>query len=314
MAAPAHAAPIVLPASLRFVERDWLSSNHLIARGASGNVIVDTGYCTRRELTLSLVDEALQGERLHRIVNTHTHSDHVGGNAALVARHGCRVEIPIGEREPIEQWREELLHYRTMGQACDRFTADGWYAAGDTLEFGDLDWQVIGSPGHDSDSLVLWQPRHRLLVCADALWAHGFGVQFPDFFGENAFDAQAETLDRIAALGAEIALPGHGPMFTDVAAAIERARGRLAYFVRHPERHARLALKVALSFMLLDRRRMPLETLARDWGELELVQRINARYFGEPTAALTTAIRDELVAAGGARVDDGALVALASAR
>ncbi len=313
-APPPSIAPIALPPTLRFIERDWLSSNHLIARGASGNVIVDTGYCTRRDLTLALVDEALQGERLHRIVNTHTHSDHVGGNAALAARHGCRIDIPIGEREPIAQWREELLHYRTMGQVCDRFEADGWYAAGETLEFGDLDWQVIGSPGHDTDSLVLWQPRHRLLLSADALWSNGFGLQFPDFFDEDAFGAQARTLDRIAALDAAVAIPGHGPMFTDVAAAIARARDRLAHFGRHPERHARLALKVALSFMLLDRQRMPLATLLRDWGELELVQRINAQYFREPTPSLTDAIRDELVAAGGARIEGADLVALASAR
>lgn len=307
----ADSAMLMLPPTLRFIERDWLSSNHLIARGASGNVIVDTGYSTRSALTLALVEEALEGEALQRIINTHTHSDHVGGNAALQARHGCRIEIPIGEREPIEQWQEEKLHYRTMGQVCERFSADGYYAAGDTLEFGDLDWQVIGTPGHDSDSLALWQPDNRVLVSADALWEHGFGVQFPDFFEENAFDAQAATLDRIASLDAAIAIPGHGPMFTGVAAAIERARARVAYFKRNPERHARLALKVALSFMLLDRRRMPLAALERDWGGLELVQRINAQYFSEAVAPLTAAIRNELVAAGGAAIDGDELVALA---
>ena len=304
-------AVIDLPPSLRFIERDWLSSNHLLAFSARGNTIIDTGYSSRRELTLALVEAALGGAPLHRIVNTHTHSDHVGGNAALKARYGCRIEIPIGELEPIALWQEDRLHYRTMGQACDRFAADGYYAAGDRLEFGDLDWEVIGSPGHDTDSLMLWQPRHRLLVCADALWEHGFGLQFPDFFDENAFDAQAATLERIAALDARIAIPGHGPMFTDVGAAIDRARARIGYFKRHPERHARLALKVALSFMLLDRRRMPLASLAQAWGGLELVQRINAKYFGEPIAPLTAAIRDELIAAGGAAIECDNLVAVA---
>jgi len=302
-------ADIVLPPSLRFIERDWLSSNHLLGRGGDGgNVLVDSGYSSRRELTLQLVDHALGGERLHRIVNTHTHSDHVGGNATLQARYGCRITIPLHEREAIEAWQEEKLHYATLGQSCDRFSADDYYEHGDTLEIGGLAWQAIGSPGHDMDSLLLHQPEHRLLMSADALWEQGFGIIFPEFFDEPGFEAQEATLQAIAKLPVDVVIPGHGPMFRCFGAALERADQRLAYFRANPERHGLLGLKVGLSFMLLDRGRLRLEELEQTYGALPLIQRINRKYFGKDTTQLTREVVQALVGTGVAQKEDGWLV------
>ncbi len=303
-------ADLVLPPSLQFIERDWLSSNHLLGRGGDGsNVLVDSGYSSRRELTLRLVEHALGGERLHRVVNTHTHSDHVGGNAALQARYGCRITIPLHEREAIEAWQEEKLHYATLGQTCDRFAADDYYDHGDTLEIGGLPWQAIGSPGHDMDSLLLYQAEHRILVSADALWEHGFGIVFPEFFDEPGFEAQAATLQAIADLPVDIVIPGHGPMFGGFETALERAHQRLAYFRANPERHGLLGMKVGLSFMLLDRGRLRLEDLERTYGELPLIQRINRKYFGKDVTTLTREVLASLLAAKVARIEEGWLVA-----
>jgi glyoxylase-like metal-dependent hydrolase (beta-lactamase superfamily II) len=299
----------MLPASLVFIERDWLSSNHLVAcQRGTGAVVVDTGYSSRSALTVALIERALGGVAVERIVNTHTHSDHIGGNAALAARHHCRILIPAGARPAVADWDEERLLLAPLGQVCERFDADGTFTAGDRIEIGGLEWQAIGSPGHDNDSLVLFEPRHRLLLSADALWENGFGVLFPAFFDEPAFDHQAETLGRIAALDIDLVLPGHGPMFSDVPGALDRARRRLAYFQAQPHRHARSTLKVVLSFLLLDRRLLALERLEDEFGRLALVERINARHFGATPARLATAIRDELIAAGAARIDGGTLV------
>lgn len=299
---------LTLPPSLQFIERDWLSSNHLLGRSSAGNVLVDTGYCSRRDLTLQLVAHALDGERLHRIVNTHTHSDHVGGNAALQARHGCRITIPLREREAVAAWQEEQLHYATFGQTCDRFAADDYYDHGDTLEIGGLPWQVIGSPGHDMDSLLLYQPEQRILVSADALWEHGFGLVFPEFFDEPGFEAQEATLQAIARLPVDIVIPGHGPMFRGFGPALERAGQRLAYLRANPERHGLLALKVGLSFMLLDRGRLRLADLAETWGALPLVERINRKYFARDPVQLTREVVQALVSSGAAQEGDGWLV------
>ena len=305
---PNGTPPSPLPASLVFIERDWLSSNHLIGRDGERAVIVDTGYGSRAGLTVALVEHALGAARLERIINTHAHSDHVGGNAALKARHGCRIQVPAGAAEALRDNDDARLQYSAMGQACPPFMPDDTYGPGDRLAIGGLDWQVLGSPGHDNDSLVLWEPRHRLLMSGDALWENGFGLLFPVFYDEPAFEQQAATLDLIAARPVDLVLPGHGRLFGDAPAALARARQRLAYLRDNPERHGRLALKVALSFLLLDRRRMPLDRLATDFGELALVRRINDLYFGRSAAQLATSVRDELVAAGVARIEGAELV------
>ncbi len=300
---------IGLPPSLTFIERDWLSSNHLLGRSQGANVLVDSGYCSRRDMTVRLVDHALEGAPLHRIVNTHTHSDHVGGNAALQARHRCRITIALQEREAISQWQEEKLHYATLGQACDRFEADDYYDRGDRLDIGGLQWQALGSPGHDMDSLLLYQPEHRLLLSADALWERGFGIIFPEFFEEPGFAAQAATLQMLEGLEVDIVIPGHGPMFRGFRQALQASQERLEYFRANPERHAWLAMKVALSFALMDRRRISLGNLETTYGNLPMIQRINRKYFGMQTPALTRKVVESLLDGKTAGMADGWLVA-----
>ena len=85
-----------LPSSIRVVVRGWLNCNQVVLRAPGENVLVDSGYCTHRERTLELVRAALEGEPLERLVNTHCHSDHMGGNAAVQRAYGCRVTIPAG--------------------------------------------------------------------------------------------------------------------------------------------------------------------------------------------------------------------------
>ena len=77
------AAPGVA-STMRVLERGWVSSNNvLLFDDDQSATLVDTGYVTHGEQTLALVRHALEGRRLTRIINTHLHSDHCGGNALL---------------------------------------------------------------------------------------------------------------------------------------------------------------------------------------------------------------------------------------
>jgi glyoxylase-like metal-dependent hydrolase (beta-lactamase superfamily II) len=155
------------------------------------------------------------------------------------------------------------------------------------------------------DSLLLYQPEHRILVSADALWEHGFGIVFPEFFDEPGFGAQEATLQAIGKLRVDVVIPGHGRMFRDCGPALERAHQRLTYLRANPERHGLLAMKVGLSFMLLDRGRLRLADLESTYGELPLIQRINRKYFGKDTAELTREVLGSLISAGVAQEHDG---------
>ena len=82
------AASALIPPTMRVFERGWLSSNNvLLFDDDSSATLVDTGYVSHRTQTLALVQSALGGRKLTRILNTHLHSDHCGGNALPAARH-----------------------------------------------------------------------------------------------------------------------------------------------------------------------------------------------------------------------------------
>ncbi len=236
------------------LERGWLSSNNVILHGRDGEGawLVDSGHVTHAAQTLALVQHRLQGQPLRGVVNTHLHSDHCGGNASLQRTHGCPVHVPPGSFAAASSWDEDRLGYRSMGQICERFQPDAQLRPGDSLTVGDRHWQVLAAPGHDPDSVVLFDAHDGVLISADALWQNGFGVVFPELDGEQAFDVVGQVLDMIEALQPHTVIPGHGAMFTDVSDALQRARRRLANFQAQPERHAHHAMKVLLKYHLME--------------------------------------------------------------
>lgn len=271
--------------------------------GVKSTALVDSGYHTHSEQTVELVRTALSGRPLDILVNTHLHSDHCGGNAALQeAFSNLTTLIPPGKAPSVTEWDPIALTYQPTGQHCPRFTFDGALQPGTHLDLGDLPWQVLGAPGHDPDAVILFEERSRTLISGDALWENGFGVVFPELEGDRAFDDVAATLDIIEKLAPRVLVPGHGAVTAYDAALMERARRRLDSFVKDPERHARHAAKVLLKFRLL-------QVQADDWMTFKhwamstsYLENIRVRFFAPATASeFIELLTDELINVGAAR-------------
>lgn len=257
----------LLPAGVRVFERGWLSANNILLCDEASATLVDSGYSSHAQQTLALLEQALGPRPLDRLVNTHLHSDHCGGNAALQARYpALHTLIPPGLADPVRNWREEDLSYRPTGQNCPAFAISGLLSPGSLHCWGGTEWQVHAAPGHDPHSVILFAPEHRLLLSADALWENGFGVVFPELEGVAAFDEVANSLDLIERLAPAMVVPGHGPVFHDVAGALHRARQKLQAFAQHPDKHARYSTKVLLKFKLLEFGRIARTDFVR-WAE-----------------------------------------------
>ena len=137
-------------------ERGWLSSNNILFLDDDRTAtLVDTGYVSHREQTLALVQSQLAGRQLTRILNTHLHSDHCGGNAYLQQATGARLAIPPGLADVVNDWDEELLTFRATGQDCARFRHDDVLEPGTAWRLGERDWQVLAAPGHDPHSIAI---------------------------------------------------------------------------------------------------------------------------------------------------------------
>ncbi len=303
----------LLPENVRVLERGWLSSNNILFLEGEQASLIDSGYVSHAAQTVGLLHHALDGRRLARLYNTHSHSDHIGGNAAVVSAFGCEVSVPTGIDAKIAEWDEQALLLSPLGQQAARFTHDHVIAAGDEFELGGLVWKAIGVPGHDMDALAFHNAEKRLLISGDALWRDGFGVVFSELLEHpecgGGLAATRETLDTLARLPVDVVVPGHGAPFAEVDDAFARAYRRLESFEQNVERLARHALKVILVFALLDRRSIARADLAGFLAGLSFAQSVNTRYLGLDAEALAEWLATDLVRSGVLLHEEGMLVA-----
>jgi glyoxylase-like metal-dependent hydrolase (beta-lactamase superfamily II) len=306
---PSPPAP-ELPASLRVIERGWLSSNNiLLFDDATDATLIDSGYVGHAERTVELVKSALAGRCPKRLINTHSHSDHIGGNAALQREFGCAILIPAGIEDHIANWNEEALLLAPAAQRADRFRHDGVLRPGDTLRMGGLAWHAHAAPGHDMDALVFDCAEAKLLISGDALWEDGFGIVFGELLGEpGALAATRATLDMIAGLGVETVIPGHGRPFGNMDAALERAYRRLAAFEADPARKARNGIKACFIFNLLDLQGLPRTELEAYLERVPFFRDVGARLLGMDTPTLAAWLLADLTRAGALEERDGMLL------
>jgi len=299
-----------LPPQMHVFVRDWLSANHVVLRSDAGCVVIDSGYDKHVPLMLALIASrmGLDGRPLAKLVNTHCHSDHVGGNAALRRAYGCNIAVPAGEAPLIDAWDERALLYEYADQRAERFAVDEILEPGSTHTWGDIEWRALAAPGHAMGALVFFNDEHRILISGDALWQNGYGIVMPPELDPGALPATRATLEMIATLDARCVVPGHGEPFTDVDAALERAFARTTAFEVDPMRTVRHVLKALLVFSLLDRERMPLASLPLYVERVGVYREFNARFFRLDPATLAEKIVAELEVAGAVRRAGGWLV------
>ncbi len=296
----------ILPASLRVLERGWLSANNILFLEGDGATLVDSGYVSHAEQTVALIGAALDGRRLTRLLNTHSHSDHIGGNAALQAAFGCAITVPAGLHACIADWDEDALLLSPLGQQAARFQHDGLIGAGNEIEMGGLVWRALAVPGHDMEALAYYNPEQRLLISGDALWQNGFGVIFPELLGEaDGLAATRATLEMLSHLPIDIVIPGHGSPFVEVDTAFDLAFRRLAAFTADIEKLAWHAIKVIVSFAMLERRRLPVEAFRSFVRQLPFAVDVNQRYLGLDEETLAGRVERDLLLVNALRREDG---------
>lgn len=299
-----------LPDSLCVIERGWLSANSILGYEGEQAILIDSGYVSHATQTVELVRHALAGRQLTQLINTHSHSDHIGGNAALLSAFGCEIRVPAGMHATIAEWDENALLLSPLGQQGARFQHHGLLHAGDEFSMGGLNWQALAVPGHDMDALAYYNPERRILISGDALWENGFGVIFPELLGEaDGIAHTRSTLAMLSNLPVDIVIPGHGSPFTAVDAAFERAFQRLDYFANALDKLAWHAIKVIVSFGMLERRSLPAQDFPDFVLGLPFAIDVNARYLNLAPDELVSRLERELLQLNALRREDSRLVA-----
>ncbi len=181
-----------------------IGSNCYMLSTEKAAVVIDPGFKSET-VTQFLIDNSHK-ERL--ILLTHAHFDHIGGADSL--RKSTDTKIGIGEFD-------NLALADTRRNLSDRFhaklspfSADMLFCDNQNFSVGDIDFQVIHTPGHTPGGVCYL--TGNILFSGDTLFNGSIGRT--DFF-DGDFQALEKSVKRLYTLdGNTTVFSGHGEVTT----------------------------------------------------------------------------------------------------
>ena len=184
----------------------WGLNNAGVFAGRRSTTLIDTCFTANRGMRLRDAVHGLSDAPVTTIVNTHHHGDHTYGNylfphATVLAHHACR---------------QRMLE--TGLDTCRLFPGVEWgdlQISEPTVTFGDevtlhLDDTAavarhVGRASHTTEDTYVWVPERGLLYAGDLVFNRG-----TPFALMGSVPGLIQTLRELAALDADVLVPGHG--------------------------------------------------------------------------------------------------------
>lgn len=189
---------------IRAIHLGLIKTNCYLLSTDKAAVVIDPGFKT--EITADFLKA--NGGKARMILITHAHFDHIGGAEAL--RNETGVEIGIGELDA-PALRDTGLNLSDKFHAhIAPFSADRTFCDGEKFSVGDIDFEVILTPGHTVGGVSYLSGES--LFSGDTLFAGAVGRT--DMPG-GSLKALKKSLKRLIALPNETKVyPGHGDFTT----------------------------------------------------------------------------------------------------
>ncbi|MBQ7020406.1 MAG: MBL fold metallo-hydrolase [Bacteroidales bacterium] len=197
-------------------------TNSFILWDESGKcAIADPGCSSEAELSRLTGFIADKGLEPVCILLTHCHFDHVYGMAALAREY----EIPV-YADMDEMYSLQVTNAKLCGQfgfpmpdefPIIRTSSDVNHPAkaifvqdGDTIDVGNLHFEVIQTPGHSKGGLCFLERNEKVLLSGDTLFAGAIGRT--DHPGGDYETLMKSIFEKLLMLDGDTrVLPGHGP-------------------------------------------------------------------------------------------------------
>jgi hydroxyacylglutathione hydrolase len=193
---------------------------HAVNAYVVGDVLIDAGtrFWTKKLL------RALAGRRVSLVALTHVHPDHQGAAAALCAAFNCPLACGEADRCVMEG-REPMRPGTRLLRLSAAMLSGPPYPVAQSLRDGDRvgDLRVVATPGHTPGHVAFFRESDRLAIVGDALLGMSLlttrrGLHEPLTVFTHDPVENRRSIRRIAALGPETLLFGHGPPLRDRAA------------------------------------------------------------------------------------------------
>lgn len=234
-----------------FFEKTFPSANMVLIHDQNP-ILIDTGFGSDAKETEQLIrDAGVLPESLHLIVNTHYHSDHVGGNFHFQQNYGTRIAAHTWDASLINNQDTEACSAEWLDQPVEPYYVDLKLSDHDEIHTGNRTLQVLHTPGHTLGHISLYEPEAEILICGDLFHSNDIGWLNSFREGVSAIHRSLESLDRLSKLQIQRAYSGHGPHIEQPLAAIDAARGRFEKWLGSPEKIAWHGCKRIFSFALM---------------------------------------------------------------
>jgi len=155
---------------------------------------------------------AEQDVRVHTLLITHQHFDHVQDAARIKREHGARILAH-------DDFSRELTLDALFGFATgtsfqiESFLVDERLKGKSTVDAGGLSWRLEHVPGHASDSIVFINEENKIAFSGDVIFQDSIGRC--DFPGGDIDLLLSGIQEKIMVLPDDMILyPGHGPETT----------------------------------------------------------------------------------------------------
>ncbi len=246
---------------LFFIERGFLNGNHFVYRSDSP-VLIDTGYISGfAETEKSITELGVTLSDVSLIISTHTHCDHIGGNNRIQQKSGCEIALHKVGKYFIDSRDDWSTWWRYYNQEAEFFNCTQSLEDGEIITLGPHKFQVIYTPGHASDGIVLYNRREKILISSDTLWQTDMAVMTLRVEGSRALFHMQESLQKIENLEVQMVYPGHGKPFQDMKKAILKSRKKIDHFLQNPTAIGDDLLKKIIVYTLMMKKVMKADSL-----------------------------------------------------
>nr|WP_294860056.1 MBL fold metallo-hydrolase [uncultured Fluviicola sp.] len=190
-----------------------IQQNGSIVYNGQGDAVIIDPSCYERYEQQEWIDFIQENNlKVHAVLNTHCHIDHITGNAFFVNHFGI----------PLMAHKEELFTLSFAERSAQMYGLSAYVPSPEPtdyltdnqiLMFGDLELKVIFGPGHAVGHVAFYSESDNLLIGGDILFKGSFGrVDLP---GGSIEVLKKTILERIFTLPDNtVVYPGHGPTTT----------------------------------------------------------------------------------------------------
>lgn len=187
--------------------------------GDKMKVLIDPGINQNYEILKKDLEEiGVDIKALNMVINTHEHVDHFGANIYLQEKVSVVTHRYAATK--IVSADDEVLLCRAHGHDPHGYHVHMWLENMNVLDLGDWFLKIFHTPGHTSGSLCIYEPRKKILISGDTLFAKG---TISDISSSGSYGEYINSLARLNTMKIDVLLPGHGKISTNVEDDIQKA-------------------------------------------------------------------------------------------